>query len=192
MLGLGNPGARYAHTRHNAGWLVLDALAERWRARPGERTSTYEARVAAPNGVDVTLLKPLTFMNASGEALAAFRERQAVPDADLLVVTDDVYLPLGAVRARAEGGAGGHRGLESIEQAIGSGDYPRLRLGVGAPAAAEGLREHVLETFSEDERTALDDMIRRGADAVECWVGEGILATMNRYNRRESPEEQTS
>lgn len=187
VLGLGNPGARYTATRHNVGWRVLDLLAERWGARSGETTSGYTTRVAAPGGRAVTLLAPLTFMNGSGEALISWRETHDT-STDLLVVGDDVYLPLGIVRLRERGSSGGHRGLESIEQAIGNDEYARLRIGVGAAAEGAGLREHVLEGFAPEETPALDAAVRLAADAVECWVTDGILAAMNRFNRKVGKE----
>jgi PTH1 family peptidyl-tRNA hydrolase len=144
----------------------------------------------------VSLLQPLTFMNLSGEALAAWRERNGM-ETQLLVVSDDVYLPLGSVRLRASGSSGGHRGLESIEAAVGGRDYARLRVGVGAAESAAALKEHVLEEFAPEELPALEAAVRLAADAVECWVAVGVLSAMNRFNRRadaprgEVPEEET-
>ena len=186
VLGLGNPGERYARTRHNAGWQVLDELRRRWGATPGAGTGRYREWQAEHRGRQVALVEPLTFMNLSGEALAEWRERNPGPAA-LLVVVDDVYLPVGTVRLRPRGSSGGHRGLDSIEQALGTQEYERLRVGVGAVAAAE-LREHVLEEPGADEAAALMDTIRVAADAVECWLDEGMLAAMNRFNRRADKE----
>jgi len=100
------------------------------------------------------------------------------------VVTDDVYLPVGALRLRSRGSSGGHRGLESIEAALGSRDFPRLRIGVGGTESSAELRQHVLDTFAPEQRPAVDEAVRRAADAVECWLADGILAAMNRFNRR--------
>jgi PTH1 family peptidyl-tRNA hydrolase len=192
VLGLGNPGPRYASTRHNVGWWVVDRLVQRWRglSQPGsELWSAWRIEHprpgsdAARRGSEVVVLKPLTFMNASGEALRDWVSRQGVPPVSLLVVTDDVYLPVGALRLRASGSSGGHRGLQSIEQALGSREYARLRIGVGAAEAPE-LRDHVLDTPEGEEREALERAADVAADAVESWLGEGILATMNRFNRR--------
>src|SRR5262245_66546298 len=127
-------------------------------------------------------------MNLSGDALGAWRERHG-PEEQLLVVSDDVYLPLGRLRVRAAGSSGGHHGLESIEAAVGGRDYARLRIGVGAAESSAELREHVLETFAPEEMPALDEAIRRAADAVESWVAEGALGAMNRFNRKEDPED---
>lgn len=189
VLGLGNPGARYARTRHNVGWWVLDLLASRWRAAAGDESREYRSRVAAVGGREVHLVQPLTFMNLSGEALVAFRGRHAGEPEDLLVVADDVYLPLGAIRLRARGSSGGHRGLESIAAAVGHGGYARLRIGVGAAESAAGLRDHVLEEFDTQEMEAAGEAVRAAADAVECWLAEGVLAAMNRFNRRVRQEE---
>ena len=190
VVGLGNPGERYAHTRHNVAWRVLDTLAARHGAREAGRESTWRAREVAIAGQPVVLLQPLTFMNLSGEALGAWRERHG-REQELLVVTDDVYLPLGSVRIRTSGSSGGHRGLESIEAAVGGRDYARLRVGVGGvpgrrtgPETSAALREHVLEEFAPEELPALEESVRLAADAVECWTAEGLSGAMNRFNRR--------
>lgn len=183
VLGLGNPGARYAATRHNVAWRVLDLLARRWDASPGESDPSYHARVARPGGRQVTLLEPLTWMNLSGTAVDAWRRTHGEPE-DLLVVSDDVYLPLGMLRLRARGSSGGHRGLDDIEDVLGHREYARLRIGVGAVEDSSKLREHVLEEFAPEESPALDEAVRLAADAVECWVIDGILIAMNRFNRK--------
>ena len=192
VLGLGNPGPRYASTRHNVGWWVVDRLVQRWRglSQPGnERWSAWRIDHPRPlsdagrRGSEVVLLKPLTFMNASGDALRDWLSRQGAPPVSMLVVADDVYLPVGVLRLRPSGSSGGHRGLQSVELALGSRDYARLRIGVGAAEAPE-LRDHVLETPEGEEREALERAADAAADAVECWLGEGILAAMNRFNRR--------
>ena len=203
VVGLGNPGERYARTRHNVAWRTLDELAARHAMDEVPGHAAFRARRMTLASRDVVLLQPLTYMNRSGEALAAWREREGV-ESQRLVVSDDVYLPLGRLRVRAGGSSGGHRGLESIEAAVGSRDYARLRIGVGAvpvePFREEGtgtgseesaaLREYVLEEFAPEELPAHEEAIRRAADAVECWVAEGALAAMNRFNRkRDSPEE---
>jgi len=183
VLGLGNPGERYARTRHNVGFRVLDALRPRLEAREGERHPDYREWVAEHRGKPVVMLMPLTFMNRSGEALAAWRERHPDAGEELLVVADDVYLPLGVVRLRPEGSSGGHRGLESIEAALGGARFARLRVGIG-PAEGQGLRAYVLEEPAPDEAAAMEQAIGVAADAVECWLGEGMLSAMNRFNRR--------
>jgi peptidyl-tRNA hydrolase, PTH1 family len=188
VLGLGNPGARYAHTRHNVGWQVLERLVARWDARPAPVTATWRAWHAERDGRGVDLVAPLTFMNASGRALEEWRDAHGLDPAALLVVVDDVYLPLGSLRTRMRGSNGGHRGLESLEAVIGT-EYARLRIGVGAVEEAAVLREHVLEEFAADEQEVMQETLERAADAVECWWTEGPLATMNRFNRRIRREE---
>lgn len=188
VLGLGNPGARYERTRHNVAWWVLDVLASRTAAREVPGHPAYHARRMTFAGHELELLQPLTYMNLSGEALLAWRERNGI-ESDLLVVTDDVYLPAGSLRIRAGGSPGGHRGLESIEAAMGGPDYARLRIGVGAALDTEALRSHVLEEFSPEETPVIEEAVRLAADAVECWVTEGALGAMNRFNRRVRQEE---
>ena len=183
LLGLGNPGKRYARTRHNVGLRVLDELRGRLQARQGERRAEYHEWVAEYGGKPVVMLEPLTFMNDSGRALAAWRERHPEVQDELLVVTDDVYLPLGALRFRSRGSSGGHRGLESIEQLLGARGFARLRVGIGAVDSGE-LRGYVLDEPAEGEAEQLEQAIRAAADAVECWLGEGMLAAMNRFNRK--------
>lgn len=190
VLGLGNPGARYARTRHNVGWRVLERLVGRWVARPAGGHDTWRAWRAERSGRAVDLVVPLTYMNASGAALESWRERHGLEPGELLVVVDDVYLPVGSLRMRVAGSSGGHRGLESLEAVVGR-EFARLRVGVGAADAAE-LREHVLDEFDEDEKTVVDEAIERAADAVECWLDEGALAAMNRFNRRTRMEEPES
>ena len=153
VVGLGNPGERYAPTRHNVAWRVLDRLEGRWDGPARTVAGAYVARRVRIRGDVVELMRPTTFMNLSGEALARWRDESAqeFEAGQLLVVTDDIYLPLGALRLRAGGSSGGHRGLESIEEVLGSREFARLRLGVGEAANAPGLREHVLEAFTPDE-----------------------------------------
>lgn len=187
VLGLGNPGSRYGRTRHNAGWRVVEGLAARWGARPAEADPLYRAwRAARPCG-PVDLLVPLTYMNRSGEALVAWGSRHGLDAGALLVVSDDVYLPVGALRLRGRGSSGGHRGLESVEAALGTREFARLRIGVGA-VASEGLKEYVLDEPETADREGLEESLETAAQAVECWADEGILAAMNRYNRRVGKE----
>jgi PTH1 family peptidyl-tRNA hydrolase len=191
VLGLGNPGPRYARTRHNVGWCVLERLVRRWLAAPAGEHPTWRAWRAERAGRPVDLVMPLTFMNASGETLEAWREQQALDLSGLLVIVDDVYLPLGCLRLRAFGSSGGHRGLESVERVVGPG-FARLRIGVGPAPDLDELREHVLEEFEESEKSVVDEMLERAADAVECWLAEGLVAAMNRFNRRIRMEETES
>ena len=188
VVGLGNPGGRYAGTRHNVAWRVLDELVRRWRANDVETTPAYVARRADVAGDTVVLMQPLTFMNNAGDAVDAWQHGPQGPAAALLVVGDDVYLPVGALRVRARGSSGGHRGLESIERTMGHRDFARIRIGVGAAESSADLREHVLAGFTAVEQKRVDETVAKAADAVECWVAEGVIAAMNRFNRKADKE----
>lgn len=188
VVGLGNPGERYADTRHNVAWHVLDRLASRWDATAAPGCEVFSTRMARTPAGPVELMRPLSYMNRSGEALERWvQERGGLPE-DLLVVMDDVWLPVGTLRLRARGSSGGHRGLESVEAALATRDFARLRIGVGAAGSPEGLRDHVLEPFGADELPQVEEAIGRAADAVECWATEGIGNAMNRFNRGVSKE----
>jgi PTH1 family peptidyl-tRNA hydrolase len=188
VVGLGNPGSRYERTRHNAGWRVVETLVARWGAHPGDSSATYRSWRGAPRGREVDLMMPGTYMNLSGDAVLDWRDRHGLELGELLVVTDDVYLPIGMLRLRAGGSSGGHRGLESLAAALGGDGFARLRVGVGGTTGAE-LREHVLAEPTKDEAAALEESIERAADAVECWVTDGMTAAMNRFNRRIGKED---
>ena len=188
IVGLGNPGAKYRGTRHNVGFAVADELAR--RVGVAFESAPFEALIAKwrPVGADPVLLaKPLTFMNLSGEAAGALSRYYRIDAGDLLIVVDEVQLPLGRLRARARGSAGGHNGLKSIIAHLGE-DVSRLRMGVGR--GAEGpdgmvrrdLADHVLSRFEPDERKEADRMIGRAADAAETFITSGIAAVMNAYN----------
>jgi PTH1 family peptidyl-tRNA hydrolase len=184
LVGLGNPGDRYVRTRHNIGWRVLDLLAERLKARPYETTRYSEVWRAVRGAGAIDLMKPLTFMNLSGEAIADWSQRHPLGEDGMLVITDDVYLPLGMLRLRARGSSGGHKGLDSIAATLGHEDFARLRIGVGAAEDGSELREHVLETFDTEEERHAQEAIAMAADAADCWIREGIGPAMNRFNRR--------
>lgn len=196
LVGLGNPGSRYDQTRHNVGFDVARRLVEQWRAKPLGRTQAFEAwraRIPGGAGREVTIVEPHLYMNKSGEAIAAFEAAigERVAPAESLVVCDDIYLPLGAIRLRARGTTGGHNGLASIESHLGTADYPRLRIGVGH-ANGEALVDHVLSRFDETERKAVDAALGRAVEACETWARDGIVAAMNRFNQRvraEVPED---
>ena len=183
VAGLGNPGDRYRGTRHNVGFGVLDAIA----ARHGLRFETapaeaLQARWRRPDA-DVLLVKPLTFMNLSGQAVGELLRYFRIDPADVLIVTDDVNLPIGRLRARPSGTEGGHNGLKSIAQHLGTIDYARLRIGVGRGDQRRDLADHVTARFEPDEQGAIDESMARAADAVEMWIGEGLLNVMNAFNR---------
>ena len=190
VMGLGNPGARYRRTRHNAGFRVVELLVGRWAARSvgAPSPARFRAWAASPEGRSVTLLEPLTFMNASGEALLEWAGPERADPAGLLVVCDDIYLPVGTLRMRRSGSPGGHRGLESVEAALGTRNYARLRIGVGAAPSAADTKEHVLTPPEPDEAERFGTSLRRAADAVECWLREGINEAMNRFNARKTKE----
>jgi PTH1 family peptidyl-tRNA hydrolase len=173
------------------GWRVVEILVRRWHARPDERSPLYHAWTVGRGGGTVHLLTPLTFMNLSGAALTAWTERHGLEPGELLVVADDVYLPFGSLRLRRSGSSGGHRGLESVEAALGGREYARLRVGVGAAEHAGALREHVLREFEAEDEGAVDEVLERAADAVQAWAEEGATAAMNRFNRRAPKEDST-
>ena len=186
VVGLGNPGVEYERTRHNAGWLVLDALSARHARGAVARSRFHAATVDATiGGEKVVLMKPTTFMNRSGLAVGeAARFFKIDPASDLIVVVDDVALPVGAVRVRASGGTGGHNGLADIDRALGGAPYPRVRVGVGAMPAMMKLADWVLSRFTAEEREAVDAGVAQAADAAECCVARGVTDAMNRFNRK--------
>jgi PTH1 family peptidyl-tRNA hydrolase len=184
IVGLGNPGREYAQTRHNAGFMVLDELAERWKAR-WAREKKFVARVAKAdrNSERLILCEPETFMNASGEAVGVLATFYRVPVDRLLVVVDDADLPIGEIRLRARGSSGGHHGLESIEQHLATREFARLRIGIGrGQTTVRQITGHVLAEFNRVERDLMDKVVARACDQVECWAQDGILQAMNRYN----------
>ncbi|HXG43192.1 MAG TPA: aminoacyl-tRNA hydrolase [Gemmatimonadales bacterium] len=185
-MGLGNPGPEYEKTRHNAGFLLADHLARRWQLPPFRRVPAARETRGTVAGQDVLLLKPQTYMNRSGAALAPLRNRTDFdPARDLLILVDDFALPLGQFRLRARGSAGGHNGLKSIEGALRSQDYARLRIGVGPlPEQVDDSADYVLAEFTREEREELERLLNPMAEAVECWLAEGIETAMNRFNRR--------
>lgn len=184
IAGLGNPGAEYARTRHNAGFLLADRLAQEWGAA-WKSASRFEAEVAKAGRGDrvVWLAKPVTYMNASGESVGALVRYYRVPLAQVLVLVDDADLPLGTVRLRPDGSSGGHHGLDSIEAQLGTRGYARLRLGIGrVDAAGREIAGHVLGRFGPDEAEVFGRVLTHAMGQVTCWVEEGIEKAMNRYN----------
>jgi peptidyl-tRNA hydrolase, PTH1 family len=181
VAGLGNPGERYRGTRHNVGFDVLDRVASR-HGLAFEDWKTV-GQMADWRFADdrVLLFKPLSFMNHSGVAIAAVRTFFK-PD-ELLVVCDDVNLELGRLRAKGSGSEGGHNGLRSVAESLGSTDYPRLRVGVGRGDIRRDLADHVLARFDREEADGVEDAVARAADAVEMWISGGMVKVMNRYNR---------
>jgi PTH1 family peptidyl-tRNA hydrolase len=189
IAGLGNPGPRYKGTRHNVGFEVADELVRRrgviFGSAPSEALVSW-IRDAEP----VLVVKPLTAMNLSGGPIGELVRYYRIALDQVLVVIDDVNLPLGRLRARARGSEGGHNGLRSVIAGLGSREFSRLRIGVGRGAPERDLADHVLARFDRDERPQVDEAIVRAADAVELFVAEGIEPVMNRYNRNEDQESQ--
>ena len=184
LVGLGNPGRQYAHTRHNAGWEVLDEFARRRGAefRRSWRRPIQSAKTALEGVGTLLLVKPLTYMNRSGSVLPALMAPAGLAAKDLIVVTDDVSLPLGKLRIRAKGSAGGHNGLKSVIAHVGSEDFVRLRIGVGEQKEGTSLEDHVLERMNAGERRSLAEAAGRAADALEDLLAHGVESAMNRYN----------
>ncbi len=186
VVGLGNPGARYAFTRHNVGFMVVDVLAQRWNVRISEGgCGSLFARI----GDGVYLIKPQTYVNESGKAVVDWMSRGFSPQ-EMLVVHDDIDLPFGVVRVKHRGGTGGHRGLQSIIEEIGSEGFPRVRVGVGRPAGREhdhqAIVDFLLSPFGPEEEGALIDALRLAADAVEMVLRKGVNYAINLINRRNS------
>jgi peptidyl-tRNA hydrolase, PTH1 family len=190
VVGLGNPGRKYAGTRHNVGFEVVDALAARhgleWEGAPAE------AVLAKWRNAGALLVKPLTFMNLSGYAVGELLRYFKVDLADLLVIVDEVQLELGRLRARGSGSAGGHNGLKSLIEQLGTDEFARLRLGVGRGDGRRNLGDHVLDTFDRDEQAVASEAIVRAADAAEVFVSNGLAPMMNKFNRREDKEDDRS
>lgn len=184
-MGLGNPGPEHGKTRHNVGRWVVEALSQRWSI--GWRRHLGQARVAEGqvHHQPVTLATPETFMNASGEAVQGLLKETGVPLDSVLVVCDDVALPLGMIRLRAQGSEGGHLGLASVLERVGTGAVPRLRVGIrGETLGAADLADYVLDAFEPSELPQLQQGLDRALEACELWVKEGLTAAMNRFNQR--------
>jgi len=181
VVGLGNPGGQYEQTRHNIGWMVLDRIADRAGWSGKGRTKDASAVVAGRfHGLDLTLVKPLTYMNDSGIAVRKVLAREHAPLGDMLVVLDDFALPFGKLRFREGGGPGGHNGLGSIVDELGTERFSRLRVGIGAPG--RGFVDHVLSRFEPDEKARLDELLDAAADAVETWARVGTNKAANQHN----------
>jgi len=183
VAGLGNPGGQYRGTRHNVGFEVVDLLARRHGLAFESAPADAVLAKWRTNGEVVLVAKALTFMNLSGPAIAELVRYYRVSLADLLIVSDDVNLPLGRLRLRPGGSEGGHNGLRSVADALGTVDYPRLRIGVGRGDAQRDLADHVLARFEKDELSGIEGAIARAADAVEAWIQQGFETVMNAYNR---------
>ena len=184
VVGLGNPGPDYTGTRHNAGFMAVDRLA----VETGIALDAEAAQSAVGEGVwrgdALALAKPLTFMNRSGAAVVGLLDRYGLEPADVLVVYDDLALPLGQIRLRGKGSAGGHNGIKSVIGALGSPEFPRLRIGVGDSFPPGGQVDYVLAPFDDDEREAADAALGLAAEAALAFARDGLVAAMNQYNGR--------
>lgn len=188
IVGLGNPGAEYAKTRHNAGFLLADGLANHWRAA-WNNEKKFQSRLAKTewSGKRLVLCKPQTFMNLSGAAVGALVKFYQLPLGKLLVAVDDADLPLGEIRLRPGGSSGGHHGLESIEQHLGSREYARLRIGIGRHDGRREISGHVLGKLSVTEMAVLEKVLARAAEQVECWLAQGLPKAMSLFNGNVEP-----
>jgi peptidyl-tRNA hydrolase, PTH1 family len=179
IVGLGNPGAEYTKTRHNAGFLLVGTLAARWQAAwKNERRFNARLARAEHRGRRVLLCQPQTFMNASGETVGALVNFYRLPRTRVLVGVDDADLPLGEIRLRAGGSSGGHHGLESIEQHLGSREFARLRLGIGRRAGAREITDYVLSRFDRTEAALMEKVLDRAISQAECWLSDGVQKAM--------------
>ncbi|MDR7417839.1 MAG: aminoacyl-tRNA hydrolase [Armatimonadota bacterium] len=188
VVGLGNPGRRYRGTRHNLGLEVIDALARRWGVAVDRDEGFAETGRATVDGHRVLLAKPQTYVNVSGAAVADLRRRHRIRPDHLMVVVDDLDLPLAAVRVREKGSHGGHNGLRSVIEALATTEFARVRIGIGRPPAGVDPAEFVLERPSAEEREALDAAVARAADGIALWVTEGVQAAMRYCHARPTPD----
>jgi peptidyl-tRNA hydrolase, PTH1 family len=188
IVGLGNPGAEYAKTRHNAGFILVERLAEQWQSGwANERKFAARVAKAERHGKKVLLAEPQKFMNLSGEAVGALVQYYQLPLDKILVAVDDADLPFGEIRLRPGGGTGGHHGLESVTQHLGSKGFARLRIGIGRKNEVRQITGHVLGKFSADESALLEKVMERAAGQLECWLGTGLQKAMNQFNGAISP-----
>ncbi|HHV71366.1 MAG TPA: aminoacyl-tRNA hydrolase [Clostridia bacterium] len=182
IVGLGNPGSEYERTRHNAGFMVIDHLAQKTGIKLNKTSHFSHWGRGTIAGEQVVLLKPQTYMNLSGNAVASISRWYKLSPADLLIIYDDLDLPLGKLRFREQGGAGGHRGLDSIISQLGTQKIPRLRIGIGRPQDKMEVVDYVLSPFTPDEKEQFDLVVRKAAEAVLVLIESGIGKAMNKYN----------
>lgn len=180
IVGLGNPGPAYEVTRHNVGFMLADRLSERCSISFSPSPSALWGR-GRVFGQEAVVIKPLTYMNLSGRAVREFRDAYSVDTESIIVAYDDCDLPFGRLRIRKNGGSGGHRGINSIIEHLGSQNFPRIRLGIGRPLEGD-IVDYVLSPFSEEETATLDDMLQRGVSSIEAMVSRGLDYAMNSFN----------
>jgi PTH1 family peptidyl-tRNA hydrolase len=190
IVGLGNPGRDYAKTRHNAGFLLVEKLADNWSAS-WTAEKKFSSRLARDErgGSRFVLCQPQTFMNASGEAVRALADYFRLPPEKILLVVDDADLPFGEIRLRSSGSSGGHHGLESVEEQLGTRDFSRLRIGIGRKDDSRQITNYVLGKFAENETDLLEKVLSRCAEQTECWASEGIAKAMSQFNGAVNKEE---
>ena len=189
IVGLGNPGREYEGSRHNVGFQVVERLARMWQIEPNRRRFQGLFGTGSCGPEPVLLLQPQTYMNRSGASVAEAAGFYKLEPADLLVVLDDLALPLGSLRLRPEGSAGGHNGLQDVVERLGNDKFARLRVGIGA-ARPQDMVGHVLGRFRPDERPVMDEAVEKAAAAVQCWVSQGIGMAMNRYNTKKKSNQE--
>jgi peptidyl-tRNA hydrolase, PTH1 family len=190
VVGLGNPGRRYEATRHNIGYAVLAELGRRHGTGGTKYRFQGEVMEADLSGQRALLLSPTTYMNLSGASVLEARDFYKVPDEDLLVLCDDLNLPLGRLRVRPQGSSGGQKGLEDIIRRLGTVAFARLRVGIGSPPSGWDAADFVLAKFTADQRPVIEDAVQRAADAVVVWAGQGVETCMNRYNQKTQKNEE--
>ncbi len=183
VVGLGNPGPTYQKTRHNLGWMVLEQAAHRWGITFSERWQALQGR-GVVNGHAVLLALPLIWMNQTGTVVLSFLQSIDLRPSNLIVVYDDLDLPLGALRIKARGGPGGHNGLRSVISCLETQDFCRLKVGIGRPPAHEDPAEYVLSAFAQHEAEAVTAVLSHAVDSLECVIDEGVSAAMNRFHTR--------
>jgi PTH1 family peptidyl-tRNA hydrolase len=187
IVGLGNPGKEYERTRHNVGWWVVDHLADAWRCDPWRKDGDARVADCRIGNARIRLIKPQTYMNLSGAVLKPYLRRPFWAAAtDLMVVVDEVQLPVGRYRFRADGSAGGHNGLKSIEAAVKSQKYPRLRIGIKPEHEVGSLKDFVLDDFGKHDAATVKTMLPTLTEGLELWIKEGIVPVMNRFSGKES------
>ena len=191
IVGLGNPGQRYEHTKHNIGFRVIDAIYDKIQSVQNTEnvftkrvTSICQSLVVQVilHDASIILAKPMTYMNNSGSAVTALINRFEIPLKDICIIYDDIHLDIGTIRIRQKGSDGGQKGMQSIIYHLGTTEFPRLRIGIGEPVG--DLTDHVLSNFSEEDEIEIEDTVKRAVEAVETYVQDGILTAMNKFNGR--------